>query len=198
MTDQPCTDPRIARSRGAVIEATLQLLGERGFAGVSIDAISRASGVARTTIYRHWTSLAEIVHDAVRSVAPPPPPDNDSGDPIADVTEFLRGLAHNLTDAWGRIFPIIIDAADRDPELWELQTNHSAERRAVLEAIIARGQAGGAIGNDTDAAFLAELLTAPLFTRRFINHLPVDDAFVDRVVARVLGTPPPGTPRTTI
>jgi AcrR family transcriptional regulator len=47
-----------------VIEAALDLLGDAGYGGTSIDAISRRSGVARTTIYRHWRSLAEIVHEA--------------------------------------------------------------------------------------------------------------------------------------
>ena len=47
-----------------MIEAALDLLGDAGYGGTSIDAISRRSGVARTTIYRHWRSLAEIVHEA--------------------------------------------------------------------------------------------------------------------------------------
>ncbi len=49
------------RSKEAVVAATLaatyELLSETGLGGVSVDEVSRRSGVAKTTIYRYWARL---------------------------------------------------------------------------------------------------------------------------------------------
>ena len=193
MTPVESTDPRIARSRAAVLEATLALLGDRGFAGLSIDAISKASGVARTTIYRHWSSLGEIVYEAA-SAASPPPAVPHSEDPWADISQFVHDLAKRLrTSDWGRIFPTLVDAAARDSVIYELQTQRSRERRGVLVGLVPRAQAAGAIAPDADADFLAEMLSGPLFARLFISHLPLDEAFVERLLAYVKTTSGSGT-----
>ena len=82
-----------------MIEAALDLLGDAGYGGTSIDAISRRSGVARTTIYRHWRSLAEIVHEAaMTTVGVKAVP--DTGDARADLRAHLGELAAKLNSGW--------------------------------------------------------------------------------------------------
>ena len=48
------TDPRVIASREKVLAATLELLSQSGLSGLSIDEVAKCSGVAKTTIYRHW------------------------------------------------------------------------------------------------------------------------------------------------
>src|SRR6187401_1495763 len=70
-------DPRVARSRAAVISAATDLLVEGGPSAVTIDAIVARSGVAKSTIYRHWDSRDEVLFDVIESCAPtlaPPDP----------------------------------------------------------------------------------------------------------------------------
>lgn len=178
-------DPRIARSRTAVIEAALELLGDVGYAGLSIDAISKRSGVARTTIYRHWSSLAEIVHEAAVSTselhAPP-----DTGDARADLRAMFAGLAHKLTQTeWGRMLPSLVDAAGRDPEILAMQERFTADRREAGMCVIRLGAERGQVRTDVDLEMLAEMVVGALFARRLINHQPLDDEFLDRLVDTV-------------
>ncbi|MDV6270947.1 TetR/AcrR family transcriptional regulator [Rhodococcus globerulus] len=49
----------------AVLEATRELLVEKGYAGTSIDGIATRAGVGRPAIYRRWPSKAHIVNDAI-------------------------------------------------------------------------------------------------------------------------------------
>ena len=58
-------DPRVIRSRTAVIAATLDLLAERGITATTIEAVAERSGVAKTTIYRQWDGQAALVLDAI-------------------------------------------------------------------------------------------------------------------------------------
>ena len=51
-------DQRVVRSKTRVLEETYRLLSEGGMGGVSVDEVSRRSGVAKTTIYRHWPTHA--------------------------------------------------------------------------------------------------------------------------------------------
>ena len=64
-------DPRIAQTKARVVEATAELLVQRGFANTSIEGVAAASGVAKSTIYRHWSSRESLCIDAYRSVVQP-------------------------------------------------------------------------------------------------------------------------------
>src|SRR5271157_53993 len=57
-------DERVRKSKEAVLATTHQLMSEAGLGGVSIDAVSKRSGVAKTTIYRHWPSRSALLLDA--------------------------------------------------------------------------------------------------------------------------------------
>src|SRR5919198_1676494 len=57
-------DPRVRHSKEVVMATTYELLSEEGLAGVTVDAVARRSGVAKTTIYRHWPSREALLLDA--------------------------------------------------------------------------------------------------------------------------------------
>jgi len=54
----------VRRSKEAVMAATYELLQETGLGGLTVDAVSERSGVAKTTIYRHWPTRSALVIDA--------------------------------------------------------------------------------------------------------------------------------------
>src|SRR5580698_5048616 len=83
--DAKSLDDRVRRSREKVLGVTAELLFERGFGGVSVDEISRHSGVAKTTIYRHWPTRADLLRDACSNVGTPMEVP-DAGSYEADVT----------------------------------------------------------------------------------------------------------------
>ena len=47
------------------LSATLELLAEVGFAGLTIDGIAARAGVGKATIYRHWPIRAGLVLEAI-------------------------------------------------------------------------------------------------------------------------------------
>lgn len=184
--DSVTEDPRVARSRAAVVEAALGLVGERGIAETSVDAIADRSGVAKTTIYRHWNSKAELILDAL-GTALSTPHDPNTGRLRADLHELLGGLGRALTDGpLARLLTTIMDAAERDPEFAELHRREVAGRHQVVRDVIVRGIGRGELPRDTDADEILSLLAGPLFYRRLISDGAVGDDFVQSVVDRVL------------
>ncbi len=60
----PATRQKIdqgAHSRALLLDATVELLGQKGYSGVSVDAIVRRSGVVRSALYWHFGSKNGLV-----------------------------------------------------------------------------------------------------------------------------------------
>lgn len=180
------TDPRVLRSRAAVIGATLSLLTERGIAGTTIEAVAERSGVAKTTIYRQWDSQPGLVLDAFNSVRQSPV-DPDTGTLRGDLLDLLTGFARALSGgpAPGLMFALI-DAAERDPTFAALHRREAQDRHAVILAVVSRGVRRGELPAGTDPAEVLDLLAGPVFHRRAVSAGSVDVAFAARIVDRVL------------
>ncbi|SOD72254.1 TetR family transcriptional regulator [Jatrophihabitans sp. GAS493] len=57
------------RSRQKIMDATLTLIEQEGYAGVNIAAVAAAAGVTRQTVYSNFGSYDELVSQAVTGVA---------------------------------------------------------------------------------------------------------------------------------
>jgi AcrR family transcriptional regulator len=190
------TDPRVLRSRAAVIDATLELLAERGVAATTIEAIADRSGVAKTTIYRQWHGQADLVLDVFASILHAPA-DPDTGTLRGDLLDLATGLADALTagPAAGLMLSLL-DAAERDPAYAALHQREAHARHAVILAVITRGIHRGELPPDTDPAEILDLIAGPLFHRRTLSRAQPDSLFAARLVDRVLaayhhiGAPP--------
>jgi AcrR family transcriptional regulator len=89
---------RSEKSRTAIVTATRELLMERGFDGLTIEAVAARAGVGKQTIYRWWPSRPALVADVVledadRILASV----NHTGDLATDLVEWVRKLAASLT-----------------------------------------------------------------------------------------------------
>ena len=63
----------------AILHATLEILFEKGYAGLTIDGVAAKTGVGRPTIYRRWPSKPALVIAALgQSVGLSPTPDTGS------------------------------------------------------------------------------------------------------------------------
>ncbi len=183
-------DPRVLRSREAVLLAAVELLAEHGASGVTVEAVAHRSGVAKTTIYRHWPESSELVLDAIRGLAHPCAAP-DTGSLRGDLTEILATMAESLADSpLARVLPSLVDAADRDPAMADVQRVWVQERRASLRTALSRAEARGEIGPGVDADLIAAMCGGSLFYRRLVSHEPLSAAFLAGVVdgtLRVVG-----------
>ncbi len=180
-------DPRVVRSRAAILRATADLLIESGAAGVTIEGIAERSGVAKTTIYRHWKTRSQLVFAAFESLFKPVAPPEHSGPLRSQLETMLGQLARGLNESrWAPAVTALIDSGDRDPELRQLIHDFLVVRmenaRGLLRAGIERGELRA--GLDVDVA--VGLLVGPVFYRRLVSREPLDDALVRLVVDQFL------------
>ncbi|MEM9563868.1 MAG: TetR/AcrR family transcriptional regulator [Actinomycetota bacterium] len=137
--------PLSEAARQKAIDATIAILGGDGIEGFSIEAVTRQSGVAKTTIYRHWSSANELLVDAldchIETVAAP---DTGSlrGDLEAMTTAALEVMAQ---PARRRMLLDLLSAAAADPDLEEIKQALVAERTQPIVEIVERAVDRGEI-----------------------------------------------------
>jgi AcrR family transcriptional regulator len=83
-------------TRRKVLLATAELLDRLSYGAVTIDAVVRASGVSRSTIYRYWSSRQQLVLDAFALKTDEQTKVEDTGDALADLRTYLSRLAFCL------------------------------------------------------------------------------------------------------
>ena len=180
------SDQRTVRSRAAILSSAVELLSERGYGGTSVDEISRRSGVAKTTIYRHWPTRTELLRDACFTLGRPL--DRPDAETLEDaLTAVLKNLASHLRSAkWASVLPSIIDAAEREPEIAAMYSALQEEYSSVFRHLLSAAVDKGRLPKNTDVPLLIALLVGPLFYRRWFSRETVSNDFVEQVVANVI------------
>ena len=184
-TSRP-VDPRIERTREVVLDAASALVGELGYGRVTVEAIAERSGVARSTIYRHWKRLPELLAAALAaSIEGDTPP--DTGELRADLVILVGEVAEFLTSP--RLSPMalaLIGESQRDPAVAEIHAQFLRGRQQRTAAAVARGVERGELPANVDGLAMSLDLAAPVFFRAMVQHLPIDSEFIDQHVDRWL------------
>jgi AcrR family transcriptional regulator len=177
--------PRREGADAQILDTTLGLLEERGYADLTVDEVAERTKVAKTTIYRRWPSKGALVAAAVATrVTPFVPPDTGSleGDLLA-----VAARAHSiLSGDLGRIFAGLIGDSQLDPELLEILLTTTRQRRQVYEAVVKRGIERGEMSPQVDVELLVDLLVGPLWNRLLITRAPLRESLPREIVQMIL------------
>jgi AcrR family transcriptional regulator len=112
--DEDDIDPRRIRSRNRLLDAAANLLTTGGVEAVTIEAVTKASKVARTTLYRHFQSsshlLAATFERLLPQVTAPPPVTGTLREQLIELLSrqaalFDEAPLHVTTLAWLSLGP---------------------------------------------------------------------------------------------
>jgi len=189
-------DPRVARSHAAVMDAARDLLVELGPDGLTVDAVVARSGVAKSTLYRHWRTRDDLVADVFAACMPPMEP-VPPGLPGTEALRALAGqMARSLADpGWQRLLPAMILLRTSSDEMARLnQELRSSLHDLVVDVFdrcVLEGVLDPAVLEDPERTGL--LLIGPLLAVALIHGEEVGDDFVDEVVGRFVRGHAPST-----
>jgi AcrR family transcriptional regulator len=185
------TDPRAVRTRRAVLDATVELLARRGVEATTMDAVARATGISRSTLYRHWPERMPLLADAIDHVAERFVRERSAETPAgeldveleASLQRVVGGLGAGLrSPEWGPIAGGLAGAAEHDPALAAIFRRYVSARRQVLVDVLVEARERGEIPGGLDLTWLAALFAGPLYYHRLVLHEPWD---ADEVAAHV-------------
>lgn len=179
--------PRSEEAERAILDAALDLLARCGVAGLSIEAVAAHASVAKTTVYRRWSSKTELVLAALAQMKGP-----IVQPPGVSVREDLLYLMRYACRSWHRpeaqIFARLVAEADQHPEIGEQYWQRIIKpRREVMYGVLRRGIDEGLIRPDADLELIHEMLIAPVVMGRLHEGVRGrTDAQVEQLVDAVL------------
>jgi AcrR family transcriptional regulator len=176
----PDVDPRVR-------DATLRLLLERGYVGLRIDDVVRTSGVAKTTIYRRWPSLALLVLDSVEAALGPrivPA----SGDVEVDLAALLTVVHDSLVaNPVGWMLPDIGIDLMRQPELTgEYRRRFIDPLRNQALVLLRRGTEEGRFTATIDPEAIIDAIAGSIIFRRLLGEPPPTLDALSQIAAAAL------------
>ena len=186
MSDQ--LPSRSERVRRLVLATTADLVAEVGVERTSIDEVASRSGVAKSTIYRHFASKQALVVEAVHSCTYIPVV-TDTGSLRDDLISCFSGMTKaSYEGRLGDMMLSLMDAAQRDPELGRLVRAQADQRRRFATNVLERAVARGELPADVDVDLLVTLLSGPLVYTKLVRRQRVTEELVAKVVDHVLAS----------
>ncbi|MGH4033575.1 TetR/AcrR family transcriptional regulator [Actinomycetota bacterium Odt1-20B] len=177
------TGPRAAER---IHEATLELLIERGYQRLTVEAVAQKAGVNKTTIYRWWPSKgpllrAALLHSQVLDIDIP-----DTGDLRGDLIALAGQMTRLVSgERTGPVARAMLSGGGQD-ELAFLARDFFADRLERERPLFTRAVARGELSADTDPALLVDLIAGAVWMRILLRQLPAEEGFVESVVDAVL------------
>ncbi|GAA4228579.1 AcrR family transcriptional regulator [Streptosporangium album] len=177
-------DPRRER---AILDATMELLSEVGFDRMSVDQIAKRASASKATIYRRWPGKEALVVDLVCNhleidVTPPP----DTGTMRGDLVAAVGGFCRTMEQKHGLVFGLL-PAMLTTPELAAaLRENVPRPDITGTTPLLARARERGELRGKADPGEIRTVTEALVWHRLLISGRPLDEAFVEDTVDRVL------------
>jgi AcrR family transcriptional regulator len=187
--DRHAVRPRCAGDREAeILDATVELLAQSGYDRLTMDAVAHAARASKATLYRRWSTKAELVADAIsRAKSAPRVNQADAGnlrDDLLAVACHQGGLndIHSLA-----VLASLITALHHDEEFAALfHERFLRPRLQQMRQVYQQAQARGEIAPDVDLDLLSPVLAAIILHRAFVLRAPIDDATVTRIIDEIV------------
>jgi AcrR family transcriptional regulator len=155
--------PRQARIDDAVLRTTLRHLAERGYAGLSINAIAAELGVSKPTIYLRWPSKVDLATAAVTSLYVDQP-EAPTGDVRADLVAHVRRVQRvHDTVGIGLVGSVLAEQRHNPALIAAFRERAVRPSRQRARRILQAGIRQGVIRSDADVNAAVDMLVGALY-----------------------------------
>lgn len=173
------TGGRSARVREAILAATFDELVETGYAALSMESVASRAGVHKTTVYRRWPTIDDLLLDALTTWSREALPIPDTGSIDTDLMALGRELAEVLNDGVGRqIAAFVLTSGLQSPRLSEATRRYFDHQALRAVPTVRHAVDRGELPAKCDAGALLTTFRAPLFYRMVTTGDAIDDALI--------------------
>lgn len=179
--------PRSPAADRALIDATLALLQEEGYASLSMLGVAHRAGVSPATLYRRWSSKEDLVGAALESLHTDwtfP----DTGTLEGDVAGLLAALVAKYNQASATLLPGLMSEFVRNADLRRLvQERLGAPGSGFVDQILSRAVARGEI-QPQDPGLARNVIAGPIFHRYLMDGSTPTPDEVAALVPMIVGS----------
>lgn len=178
-----------------ILGAAIDVLAECGYDGMTIDMVANRAKAGKATLYRRWSSKAELVIEAIAdmkrhdfTVDQLP----DTGTLRGDLVAMLRPNSIDDAERKMQVMGGLVSMLSRNPQLADAVNQAITEPRAALNGFIMRRAIDrGEIRADADIETVAHIGPSMVAYRTLVQRKPVDRDFmvslIDGVILPALG-----------
>ncbi|MBA2533033.1 MAG: TetR/AcrR family transcriptional regulator [Nocardioidaceae bacterium] len=182
--------PRVTGDReGEVLDAAVRVLADVGYDRLTMDQVAAEAHASKATLYRRWSTKAELVVDAVSrgKGLPDPTVIPDTGTLRGDLVATACGKKGWTAELPMSVLGGVMTALHTDEELsTAFRERFLAPRMQVTRALFERARTRGEIPADVDLDLVYTVLPALCSFHEFALGSPTDDRFVRRVIDHVV------------
>lgn len=173
---------RDEQARSRVLDATFQLVSERGSGQVGIDEIAAAASVGKQTIYRWWPSKSAVVLDALVEATLVATPFPDTDDAARDFQSHLRSVARLFSSPTGALVRELVAEGQSSPAIAdEFHRRFWVPRRDLSAARLRRAIEEGQVRADLPVEPALDTLYGPLWVALLIGHRRPTAAYANQI-----------------
>ena len=199
-TEQAEAPPRLGRKRDhtrdpEILAAALDVLAETGYDGMTIDLVAARAKAGKATVYRRWSSKADLVLDAVACMK-----SNDldldhlpnTGTLRGDLIAMVRPPSIRDSERKLKVMAGIVSMIARNPELAAAAHEALVEPRAAINRVFfQRAIDRGEVPPELDVEKLCMVGPAMVAYRTLMLRVPVDREFlisnIDEIILPAAG-----------
>jgi AcrR family transcriptional regulator len=179
--------------------ATLEILQQEGYAGLSMLGVAKRAGVSATTLYRRWSSKEDLVAAAVLRLSPLVE-QPDTGNLHDDLRAVMRQRAKSMRGEEGRLLIGLVAEMVKNPRAFAaIKERLTQSNLQVVIGLLQRAMDRDEIPH-TDLEVALDFVTGPFWAKLFAGSVPTDkyvDDILPMLVAALRAAPARPGPRTT-
>jgi AcrR family transcriptional regulator len=174
---------RSEESRLAILTAALGLVGEIGYARLTIEGIAARSGAGKQTIYRWWPSKADVLFDALATRADLHVPVTDQGSYRADLRAFLDASFRMAAPMVLEVLRALMAHAQVDEAFGDrFRQAFLQRRRDALGEIVERARERGDLPPGISPGTVADIVFGVIWYRVLATREPPGSELTDELV----------------
>ncbi|NUR95119.1 MAG: TetR family transcriptional regulator [Kribbellaceae bacterium] len=181
--------PRVEGGREEeILDATVAVVAELGYDRLTMDAVATAAKASKATLYRRWSTKAELVVDAIsRAKGCPMPEDVDTGSLRGDMIAMACGDGGFMDEVPMSVMAGLFTALQHDAELKRaVQERFLAPRLGLVTEVYQRAVRRGEIAPEVDIELLSATFPAVIIYHAFVLGIEPTDELILRVIDNVI------------
>lgn len=179
--------PRDPQVHSEILKAANAILLEAGFRALTMEGVAARAGVGKTTVYRRWSSLFELVSDLLDEANSAwPMPQNECTSISDDLRTLYRNWVTGMSGA-GKVIPVLIAESVQNVELAKvLHERFFLPRRRLAIARIERAKERDEVPAHVDARTVIDLLMGRMWYRQLVTGDKIRLEDEDKVISILL------------
>jgi AcrR family transcriptional regulator len=174
-------DPAVDK---ALVKATLDILEQQGYAGLSMLGVAKRANVSPATLYRRWSSKEDLVAAAVLTLSPPVEPP-DTGNIYDDLRIVMQQRAKAMRSGEGRVLIGLMAEMVRNPKAFDaVKQRLTQSNLQVVTDLLLRAMDRAEIPR-TDIDLALDVVTGP-FWAKLIAGTPPSERLVNDLLPMVV------------